>query len=263
MSEGDFVRLTRQGSLAEIVLSNPERRNVVNLAFARQLRACASSCASDPAIRAVLMRAEGASFCVGGDLAEFHALGPARQDYLSEIATEFHAAQALLMTMRPPLVVAVQGSAAGAGLGLALVGDIVLAAESASFTVAYTAVGLSADGGSTYLLPRLVGLRRAQELMLTNRRLTSAEALDWGLITALAPDDQLRPEAEQMVLRLSAGPAAAQASIKALLAETHQHSFFEQTDLETREVVRNAGRADAAEGISAFVGKRQPRFRGD
>jgi 2-(1,2-epoxy-1,2-dihydrophenyl)acetyl-CoA isomerase len=262
VTEPPMIRLERDGSRAEIILARADRGNAVNLRFSRELRAAAAECAADASVRAVLVRAEGPAFCVGGDLAEFEAIGAARSDYLKALAPEFHAAQSIPMTMRAPVVVAVQGPAAGAGLGLALIGDIVIAATSAHFTVAYTAIGLSADGGSSHLLPRLIGLRRTQELMFTNRRLSAEEAQAWGLITKVAPDSDLRPQAESICRTLAEGPTEAHGVIKGLLATTCQHEFAAQTDLEARHIVRLAGGADAAEGIGAFGAKRRPLFKG-
>ena len=261
-AERSSVQLERDGAVAHVVLARPDVGNAIDLCMARGLRAAVQSCAADRSVRAVLLRAEGSAFCVGGDLVEFESKGAERPAHLATLASEFHAAQALLMTIRAPVVVAVQGPAAGAGMGLALCGDVVLAAAGAHFTAAYTAIGLSADGGSTHLLPRLVGLRRAQELLLTNRRLSAAEALDWGLITAVTPEADLRPSAEDMVRRLAEGPTEAHGVIKRLLAHTYDRTFLAQTEVEGGEIARLSGRPDAAEGIAAFRAKRRPAFRG-
>ena len=133
--------------------------------------------------------------------------------------------------MGKPLVVAVNGAAAGAGFSLALVGDYRLAAASASFTMAYTAAGLSPDGGASYFLPRLVGDARARELMLTNRRLSAEEALEWGLVNAVVPDEELAEAAESLARRLAQGPTAAYASVKNLLASSSHVSLETQLEM--------------------------------
>jgi 2-(1,2-epoxy-1,2-dihydrophenyl)acetyl-CoA isomerase len=263
LAERSTVRLERAGAVAHVVLARPNVGNAINLQTVRELRAAFESCAADRSVRAVLLRAEGSAFCVGGDLVEFESKGAERPAHLATLASEFHAAQALLMTMRAPVVVAVQGAAAGAGMGLALCGDVVLAAAGAHFTAAYTAIGLSANGGSTHLLPRLVGLRRAQELLLTNRRLSAAEALDWGLVTAVMPESDVRPGAEDVARRLAEGPTEAHGVIKRLLAHTYDRSFLAQTEVEGAEIARLSGRPDAAEGIAAFRAKRRPAFEGE
>lgn len=257
------LRLEREAALAQIVLARPEAGNAIDLDLARRLRDAAQTCAADPSVRAVLLRSEGRAFCVGGDLVEFEAAGEDRPAHLMQVAEAFHAAQAALLDMRAPVVVAVQGAAAGAGLGLAAMGDLVLAGRAASFTAAYTAIGLSADGGSTYILPRLVGLRRTQELLISNRRLSADEACAWGLVTSVLDDAQLAPEAERLARKLADGPTAAYGVIKRLLQDTWGRSFEAQTTVEGREISRLSGGADGAEGIAAFRGKRAPRFNGE
>lgn len=262
MTDSPLVRLERDGALARIVLARPDAGNAVSLALCRAFGAAVEACAGDRSIRAVLLRAEGTSFCVGGDLAEFQGEGADRPAHLAALAPIFHAAQAQLMTLHAPVVVAVQGAVAGAGLGLALCGDMVVAAQSARFTLAYTAIGLSPDGGSTHLLPRLIGLRRTQELMLTNRRVTAEEALALGLVTQVVADRDLEAQAEDLARRLAQGPTQAYAVVKRLLASTFDRGFVEQTDAEGEAIARLSGGADAAEGIDAFFAKRPPAFHG-
>jgi 2-(1,2-epoxy-1,2-dihydrophenyl)acetyl-CoA isomerase len=164
--------------------------------------------------------------------------------------------------MRAPLVIAVNGTAAGAGMSLAITGDLVLAADSAKFTMAYTAAGLSPDGSSSYFLPRLVGLRRAQELLFTNRRLSAAEALDWGLVTQVVTDGELAETAQTLATRLAAGPTSAYGMVKSLLIDTYDTSLEGQMELEGRGIADMAAGPDGLEGIAAFVNKRTPAFTG-
>ena len=257
------VRLERDGAVAHIVLARPEAGNAVSLALCRAFADAVETCAADPAVRAVLVRAEGPNFCVGGDLQEFRRHGADRPAHLSALAHPFHAAQARLMTMAAPVVTAVQGAVAGAGCGLALCGDLVVASESAGFTLAYTAIGLSPDGGSTHLLPRLVGLRRTQELMLTNRRLTAAEARDLGLVTEVVADQELETRTLALARRLAAGPTRAHGEVKRLLSLTFARDFAAQTRDEGETIARLSGGPDPAEGIDAFFAKRPPVFRGE
>jgi 2-(1,2-epoxy-1,2-dihydrophenyl)acetyl-CoA isomerase len=257
-----LVRLERDGAVAKLTLARPEARNAVSRSLAMDLRQAAEACAGDPEIRAVLLKADGANFCVGGDLVELHEAGDERPTLISEITADFHRAESVLLGLSAPVVVAVQGAAAGAGMGLALMGDVVLAGKSAHFTAAYTAIGLSADGGSTYVLPRLVGLRRAQELLLTNRRLGADEALEWGLVTSVTADDELFTVAESLARRLAAGPTRAFGVVKQLLAQTFRSNFEAQTEREGREMASLSGGTDAAEGIAAFRQKREPLFGG-
>jgi len=147
-------------------------------------------------------------------------------------------------------------------MSLALSGDLVLAAESARFTTAYTAVGLAPDGGTTHLLPRLVGLRRSQELLLTNRRLSAREALEWGLVSRVVPDEALASEADQLARQLAAGPTRAFGAVRALLAECFERPLAAQLEAEARAIAEAGASADAHEGITAFLEKRVPRFHG-
>jgi 2-(1,2-epoxy-1,2-dihydrophenyl)acetyl-CoA isomerase len=257
-----MVRLERDGAVAQIVLARPEAGNAVSLALCQTFAEAVEACAADRSVRAVLLRAEGPNFCVGGDLQEFRRQAENRPAHLAALAHPFHAAQARLMTMAAPVVTAVQGAVAGAGCGLALCGDIVVAGESAGFTLAYTAIGLSPDGGSTHLLPRLIGLRRTQELMLTNRRLTAPQALALGLVTEVVADRDLEAHALALARRLAAGPTLAYGEVKRLLARTFDRDFAAQTDDEGDTIARLSGGLDAAEGIDAFFAKRPPVFAG-
>ncbi len=260
MSASSPLRFTCSDGVARIVLNRPAAGNALNLRLCEDLLAAAETCAADPAVRAVLLSAEGAAFCVGGDLVEFRDQGERRPTHLARVADVFHAAQAKLMSLDAPVIVAIQGATAGAGFGLAMCGDLVLAGDRAHFTAAYTAIGLSADGGSTHLLPRLIGLRRTQELLLLNRRLSAAEAVDWGLVTRVTSADALAGEAEALVRRMSAGPTPAFGAIKRLLGQTYGRDFGAQTLDEGATIARLSGGPQAAEGLAAFFEKRAPVF---
>jgi 2-(1,2-epoxy-1,2-dihydrophenyl)acetyl-CoA isomerase len=255
------LRFELEDSVATLTLDRP-KANGIDLEMGRALMHAAIRCHEDPAIRAVVLTGAGPMFCAGGDLKTFAATGDALSASLLELTTYLHAATSRFLRMRPPLVVAVNGAAAGAGMSLALSGDLVLAAESASFTMAYTAAGLSPAGSATWLLPRLVGMRRAQELMLTNRTLSAADALAWGLVTQVVPDAQLAGEAKALARALAAGPTRAFGTVKSLLAGTFSTDYEAQLELEARGIAACAGTPDGREGIRAFVEKRAPRFTG-
>jgi 2-(1,2-epoxy-1,2-dihydrophenyl)acetyl-CoA isomerase len=159
-------------------------------------------------------------------------------------------------------VIAVNGTAAGAGFSLAISGDLVLAARSAKFTMAYTAAALSPDGSSSYFLPRLVGLRRAQELMITNRVLTAETALDWGLVTQVHDNDVLMSEADKLVQSLAAGPTCAYGAVKSMLAETFTTGLEAQMERESRFIADMMGTRDAQHGIESFLNKAKPSYQG-
>jgi 2-(1,2-epoxy-1,2-dihydrophenyl)acetyl-CoA isomerase len=249
--------------IATITLNRPDVANALNMTMARELMDAALRCDDAGKTRAVLLTGTGAMFCAGGDLKYFQSVGAERINAtLKEVATYLHVAISHFQRMRAPLVIAVNGTAAGAGMSLAISGDLVLAAEAAKFTMAYTAAGLSPDGSSSYFLPRLVGLRRAQELMITNRRLSAAEALDWGIVTQVVSDDELADAARSLTARLAAGPTGAYGMVKSLLIDTYDNSLESQMELEGRGIADMAAGADGSEGIQAFIEKRKPVFTG-
>jgi len=248
--------------VARITLDRPDVMNAMDLQLMQELLAAAIACDEDPSVRAVVLTGAGKAFCAGGDLASFAAQGDGLPGFLKQATTQLHGALSRLARMDAPLITAVNGTAAGAGMSLALAGDLVLASESARFTLAYTAAGLTPDGGSTFLLPRLIGLRRSQELVLTNRRLTAAEALEWGLVTQVVPGDQLLAQADELAARMAAGPTLAFGSAKRLLLRSTGDALEVQMEHEARGIADAARSADGREGISAFLGKRAPEFRG-
>ncbi len=250
-----MIQLVRTGALLHVRLDRPDARNSIDIDTARQLLAVAQACASAEGAEVVLIDASGTLFCPGGDLRSLGsdpALLPAR---MLEVTSYLHAALTLLHNLDLPIVVAVRGAAAGAGLGLACLGDIVVASESARFVFAYSAVGLSPDAGVSYQLPRLVGLRRALDIALTNRPLSAAEALEAGLVTAVVPDSCLEETARRYVeLLLSQSPAALRATKRAVhrgaSASFEQHLAYEATTLS-----KVAGTPEAAARVSAFLSK--------
>lgn len=260
MAQYETLIVERVGRVERITLNRPDAAHGISLTMARELAAVAHGCDRDPEVRAVLLTASGRFFCAGGDLKEMqdHAADPGR--FVKELADTLHRANSSFARMDAPLVVAVNGVAAGAGFSLALGGDLVFAAESAKFTSAYTKAGLSPDGSSTYLLPRLVGLRRAQELMLTNRVLSAAEAEAWGLITRAVPDDQLTGVAMEAAEALAAGSRGSQSAVKQLLLSTFGNGLETQIELEARCIAACAASSDGAEGREAFIAKRTPTF---
>ena len=156
----------------------------------------------------------------------------------------------------------IRDRAAGGGFSLALFADIVIAAQSAKFVMAYTNAGLSPDGSSSYYLPRVVGLRRAQELMLTNRMLSAEEARDWGIATTVVIDENLMEEAEKLAKKLANGPTKAYGAVKKLLSKTFEQSLEVQLDDESRYIAAMAASEDGREGLDAFLNKRKPSFNG-
>jgi 2-(1,2-epoxy-1,2-dihydrophenyl)acetyl-CoA isomerase len=251
-----------QNNVAHITLNRPDAANSINEEMGKDLMHAALRCDEDPEIRAVLISGAGKIFSGGGDLKTFSAKGNQLPYYIKEITTYLHAAMSRLTRMDAPVVAAVHGAVAGAGMSIAIACDIVVAAETTRFTVAYTRAGLVPDGSSTYFLPRLVGLKRALELTLTNRLFSAQEALQWGLITQVVPDRELLTQAKAIALQLASGPTRAYGISKRLLHSGWAETLETQMENESQAIANSARTADAHEGISAFLEKRPPKYKG-
>lgn len=260
------VLLTVEDGVATVTLNRPDAGNAIDLPTARALGAAAIRCQTDTAIRAVLLTGTGRMFSAGGDVKAMMAAGAKEQGgapaMLSELIASFHAAVARLARGPKPLVVAVNGPAAGGGFSLAMIGDVVLAAASAHFATAYGMIGLTADGGLSWTLPRLIGLRRAQELLLTNRRVAADEAAAIGLVTRTVADDDLLAEAREVARKLAAGPTRTLGAQRALLWDSADAALEAQLDRELRSMVTASATADHREGLAAFAARRAPTFTG-
>jgi len=248
--------------VAMITFNRPDQGNAMNLAVMRDLMHASIVCDEDPAIRAVVVTGSGRFFSAGGDLASFGAVdNPA--SLIKEMTVYCHAAISRFSRMDAPIIAAVNGMAAGAGFSLAAACDIAVAGESARFVSQYTAASLSPDGSSTYFVPRLVGLRRAMELMVTNRRLSATEALDWGLITTVVPDDELSIHVAELAARLADGATLAYGAVKRLLHESFASTLETQMEMEARSIAALTLTRDGREGVASFLEKRSPNFRGE
>ena len=248
--------------IAYITFNRPQAANSMTLEMLRELMEISLLCETNKNLRVVLLKAEGSKFSVGGDLASFAAAGDQISLLLRQMTTYLHAAISRFLRMSAPLVVAVNGVAAGAGFSLAAAGDLVLAAKSAKFTMAYTGAGLTPDGASTYVLPRLIGIRRTKELMLTNRLLSATEAQDWGIVNRVVEDQDLLGEAEKLVQTLAHGPTQAYGAVKTLLLSAFSEALETQLEMESRAIAQAGTTQDGKEGIAAFLSKRIPQFQG-
>ena len=248
--------------VARITMNRPEAANALNAEMGKDLMHAALRCSEDPAIRAVILTGAGRLFSGGGDLKSFAAQGDDMPYHLKEVTTYLHAAISRFTRMDPPVIAAVNGTAGGAGMSLCCFCDLVLAAESAKFTMAYTRVGLTPDGSSTYFLPRIVGLKRALELTLTNRILTAREAMEWGIVTKVVPDASLQAEADALAAQLASAATGALGAAKRLLHSGWGETLETQMELESQVIAARARTADGREGIAAFLEKRAPKFAG-
>jgi 2-(1,2-epoxy-1,2-dihydrophenyl)acetyl-CoA isomerase len=256
------IDLDVRDGVAHLTLHRPDAANAINLELAQDLMEATLAIQSDPAARVVLLTGTGKMFCAGGDVKGFAD----RDDlpvYLRETLGPLHVAITNLVRGDAPVVAAVQGSAAGAGMGFVGASDLVVAAASAKFVMAYTGVGLTPDGSSSWFLPRMVGLRRALELTFTNRVLSADEALEWGLITQVVADDELLETAAALAAKLAAGPPLALAAAKRLLHTSLEETLETHLAREAEAISAASGTSEGIEGVAAFVEKRKPVFGTD
>lgn len=259
----ETILLEVSDGLAHLTLNRPEAANALNAQLAAELRHAAIALAHDSAVRAVLLTANGRVFCGGGDLASFASQGEGQlPGFVDSVTVDFHAAVARFAKMDAPLVAAVTGTCGGAGVSLVAACDLVVAGESAKFTMGYTKVGLIPDGTSSFFLGRVVGLRRAMDMVLTNRLLSAAEAEDWGLINRVVADDEAISSARQLAEQLAKGPTKAFGLAKRVLIEGASSALEQAMERESAAIATAAGTADANEGIQSFLAKRPAVFQG-
>ena len=258
------ILLEFDAGLATLRLNRPDKGNAIDEDMAADLAEAATQIAERTDVRAVLITGSGPNFTVGGDLGLFAGTAPEQlPNRLRRMIDNYHLAIERLTGIDAPVVAAVRGGAGGGGLGLLYVADIVVAADDARFALGYGALGLTADGGNTWFLPRMVGLRRAQELFLLNRRVTAQEAIEFGLVSRLAPSDSVEHEAIGLATTLAAGPTRAFGAVRRMLRQSFETGLSDQLEAEKESIITASRSDDAKEGIAAFVAKRRPRFRGD
>ena len=258
----ETLTLEQKDGVAHLKLNRPKAANAIDLQMGKDLMHASIALDEDRSVRAVVIGAEGKMFCAGGDLASFADSGDKMGGLLKELTTYLHAAISRFARMRAPVIAAVNGTAAGAGFSMMCATDLAIAAESAKFTMAYTGVGLSPDGSSSYYLPRLIGTRRTLELMLTNRRLSAAEALEWGLVSRVVPGDQLPAAAQELAAQMAGGPTKAFGGAKRLLLSAYSGTLETQLEDESASITKQVKDHDGREGIEAFAARRKPEFKG-
>lgn len=253
------VKQSRDGAVGILTLNEPESLNAMTPDLLGALAKAVTEITADPTIRALVLTGEGRGFCSGQNLKASEALG---QDIVAGVMKFYWPTFKALRECRVPIVVAVNGVAAGGGFSLAMAGDMIVAACSANFIQVFSRIGLVPDLGSTWLLPRLIGRQRALELMLFNEPISAERAKEWGLVRDVVDDAQLMGEAIKLAQRLAQGPTRALVATRMLLEESEHASYAAQfrREIEVQSEMRTS--ADALEGRAAFVEKRKASFSG-
>jgi 2-(1,2-epoxy-1,2-dihydrophenyl)acetyl-CoA isomerase len=244
--------------VAWIRLNRPDKMNAVSGDLRRQLLAALKQCERDENVRCLVVTGSGRAFCAGADLGEFGT----REGSLEAIREEYHGILTRLRTMPKPVIAAMNGVAAGIGASIAMACDVRYAAPSASFVEAFVKIGLTVDGGATWLLPRLIGTGKAFEMFYTGDPLGAEDAERLGLVNKVLPADQLEAAAGELAARLARGPVAAMGAIKRSVNRSQEVGFDEALDYEFHLQAAQMMNSDFSEGVTAFLEKRSPKFGG-
>lgn len=260
----DSILLERSGALATLVLNRPASLNTLDLSMMQRLVAHVGSIACDNAVRCVVIRGNGRHFMAGGDLRTFAErvgeAAPDRQAWFTRMVDELHAAIEQLQRLPAPVIASVHGAVAGFGLSLMAACDLAIASDDAYFTSAYRNIALSPDGGATYSLPRIVGAKKAMEILLLGQRFDAGEALRIGLVNRVVPAAELARTTQEIVDTIVNGPAIALANVKRLVVQSSARSLSEQLHDEAISFGQCTAQQDFVEGITAFLEKRAPAF---
>lgn len=257
------VIVERRGAVATLRMNRPERMNAYDFEMGEALLSALGGCSADPAVRCIVFTGTGRAFSAGGDVGMMGGMKEDAAHGFLDLTVRLHAFVASLRRCRKPVVSAVNGVAAGAGFSLALAGDLVVAAASARFALAYQNVGLSPDGGSTFFLARAIGTHRAMELTLTGKTLSAGEAVSWGLVQQVFPDESFETDTAELAGRIAAGPTLAYGKAKELYNRALLQPVESQMEEERQGIAESARTGDFREGVRAFLAKRTPEFRGN
>lgn len=246
------VATSVERAVGTVLLDRPGDANALDLATSQALGTAIAAMEADDAVRVVVLRGSGRVFCAGGDLAAMMD-APDRGAYLRELVDSAHVAVRAMQSLSKPLVVAVQGAAAGIGLSFVLGADVVVATESAKFVTAYTSVGLTPDGGMSWLLPRVVGQQRALELLASGRPLSAASAQEWGIVSRLCADGALDETVTEVAESLAGRPTTAIGQARRLVRASWERTLSEQLDAEADGISSIVATEEAGERIARFL----------
>ena len=264
MSTSDAIITGIERGVATLILNRPEALNTLNPEMAEALRAATAGLAANDGVRCVVIGGAGGHFMAGGDIGYFHeclSLDPeARAAAVGEVIGAVHATILNLRRMPQPVVARVEGACAGFGVSLMAACDLAVCGDDTVFNLAYSHIGITPDGGGTWALPRIVGLKRAMAMVLLADRFGVDAAVDMGLVNQVVPKEKLHTTTAELAARLAAGPSRAYAGAKALLNESLQSSLEEQLRAEERQFMEGVKQADFEEGVRAFIDKRPPVF---
>ena len=256
------LALAADAGIVRLRFDRPDRLNAIDVPMAAAFRRACDAIAGDRSVRVVVMTGAGRAFMAGGDVTTFHADPTHAADTARAIIDPLHAGLATLASIDAPVLAALQGAVAGAGVSVALAADLAIAADDARFTLAYAKIGASCDGSASWSLPRVVGLRRALEIALLAEPLDAATALAYGMVNKVVPVANLGAEIDALATRLAAGPTLAYGKIRRLLRTSFERDLVAQMKQEGDAFCASATTRDFAEGVAAFVGKRRAIFVG-
>lgn len=256
------IVVTSHEGVVTLRLNDPASMNALSVSMGAEFDAAMDGLVSDTSVRVLVITGTGRGFSAGGDVQAFYDSREAPHETMQAVLDGLHGSVSKLLNAPFPTIAAINGVVAGAGMGLAMATDLAVAVDTAVFTMAYTGIGVSPDGSSTFFLPRLVGTRRAMELILTNRVLSAAEALDLGIVNQVVPEDGFDAAVANLSSKLAQGPTLAYVRARELLASSFANDPFSQMDAEAASILAAASTDDFYEGISAFIEKRKPGFTG-
>ncbi len=258
----DLIVTSLADSIATVRLNDPDSLNALSVPMANALKDALTALSENEDVRVLVITGTGRGFCAGGDVQSFYDHRDDPEEVMQQVLDGLHGAVEVLLDVPFPTIAAINGVVAGAGMGVALATDLAIATDDAMFTMAYTGIGVSPDGSSTFSLPRLVGTRVAMDMILTNRRIMAPEAVKLGLINQAVPTDDFNMTVTGIATRLASGPTQAYVRARHLVRASLLNDPVSQMDLEAESIIAAGSTKDFYEGVSAFIEKRRPDFTG-